>query len=139
MFYEHSTLLRILESLCLSFEFWNVGDVVNGSLYLFAYRVAHFAKFKFLVMKELIIANFYDDVFLLLHVRSEFIFFSFKFKFVNPSEVKIAIALICKRKQNPEGFWYGCSSRKRTQLCISGAIIKDPVLWFAQSTGWNFK
>ena len=64
----------------------------------------HSAKFKFLVMKETI-ANFHDDVFLLLHVRPEFIFFSFIFKFVNPSEVKIAIALICKRKQNPEGFW----------------------------------
>ena len=56
-------------------------------------------------MKELVIANFYYDVFLLLHVRPEFIIFSFIFKFVNPSEVKIAVALICKRKQNPEGFW----------------------------------
>ena len=83
---------------------FNVGDVVNGSLYLCAYRVAHFAKFKFLVMKETI-ANFHDDVFLLLHVRPEYIFFSFIFKIVNPSEIKIAIALICKRKQNPEGFW----------------------------------
>ena len=55
-------------------------------------------------MKETI-TKFHDDVFLLLHVRPEFIFFSFIFKFVNPSEVKIAIALICKRKQNPEGFW----------------------------------
>ena len=55
-------------------------------------------------MKETI-ANFHDDVFLLLHVRPEYIFFSFIFKIVNPSEVKIAIALICKRKQNPEGFW----------------------------------
>ena len=54
-------------------------------------------------MKETI-ANFHDDVFLLLHVRPEFIFFSFIFKIVNPCEVKIAIALICKRKQNPEGF-----------------------------------
>ena len=68
----------------------------------------HSAKFKFLVMKETI-ANFHDDVFLLLHVRPEFIFFSFIFKIVNPCEVKIAIALICKRKQNPEGL---CSSRK---------------------------
>ena len=31
--------------------------------------------------------------------------FPFIFKFGNPSEVKKTKALICRRKQNPEGFW----------------------------------
>ena len=44
-----------------------------------------------------------DDVCLL--PRPEFISFSFTFKFGSLSEVKITKALICTRKQYPEGFW----------------------------------
>ena len=51
-------------------------------------------------MKETI-ANFHDDVFLLLHVRPEYIFFSFIFKIVNPSEVKNSNSPNLQKKAKP--------------------------------------
>ena len=44
--------------------------------------------------------------------RNHFVF-SFIFKFVIPLRFKITKALICKRKQNPEGFWLS----KMTSSC----------------------
>ena len=50
------------------------------------------------------ISHLHGDVFLLL--RREFIsFFLWYLNLVNPMKCKKQIAIICTRKQNPEGFW----------------------------------